>query len=444
MFSYPESVKEIIDLLLSNGFKAYLAGGCVRDSIMGVTPHDYDVATSALPEQMMNVFSDYKVIPTGIKHGTVTVLSGGLPVEVTTFRTDGKYSDNRRPDSVSFTASFEDDAKRRDFTVNAMGYNEYEGLLDYFGGKKDIENKIIRCVGDPDERFCEDALRILRALRFSSVLDFDIESKTSSSAIKNRALIDNISAERIREEFVKLLCGKRARDVLSEYSPIITTFIPEAACMIGFRQHTPYHIYDVWEHTLKAVESIPPEVHLRLAAFFHDFGKPGTFSYDENGVGHFYGHAAKSCIIAENVMKRLKFDKCTENRVLAIIKYHDLQIENTPNAVKKCMNKISGETFFDLINMFRADNAAQAPMCRYRIKHYDALEKTARDIIEEKSCFSLASLDIDGDDLINLGIPRGKKIGAILNNLLELVMNEKLENEKKILIDYVVRNMDRL
>ena len=388
--------------------------------------------------------SDYKVIPTGIKHGTVTVLSGGLPVEVTTFRTDGKYSDNRRPDSVSFTASFEDDAKRRDFTVNAMGYNEYEGLLDYFGGKKDIENKIIRCVGDPDERFSEDALRILRALRFSSVLDFDIESKTSSSAIKNRALIDNISAERIREEFVKLLCGKRARDVLSEYSPIITTFIPEAACMIGFRQHTPYHIYDVWEHTLKAVESIPPEVHLRLAAFFHDFGKPGTFSYDENGVGHFYGHAAKSCIIAENVMKRLKFDKCTENRVLAIIKYHDLQIENTPNAVKKCMNKISGETFFDLINMFRADNAAQAPMCRYRIKHYDALEKTARDIIEEKSCFSLASLDIDGNDIINLGIPRGKKIGVILNKLLELVINEKLANEKQILIDYVMRNMDRL
>ena len=325
-----------------------------------------------------------------------------------------------------------------------MGYNEYEGLLDYFGGKKDIENKIIRCVGDPDERFSEDALRILRALRFSSVLDFDIESKTSSSAIKNRALIDNISAERIREEFVKLLCGKRARDVLSEYSPIITTFIPEAACMIGFRQHTPYHIYDVWEHTLKAVESIPPEVHLRLAAFFHDFGKPGTFSYDENGVGHFYGHAAKSCIIAENVMKRLKFDKCTENRVLAIIKYHDLQIENTPNAVKKCMNKISGETFFDLINMFRADNAAQAPMCRYRIKHYDALEKTARDIIEEKSCFSLASLDIDGNDIINLGIPRGKKIGVILNKLLELVINEKLANEKQILIDYVMRNMDRL
>ena len=443
MLSYPQCVGKIINLLSSNGFKAYLVGGCVRDTLMGNVPHDFDIASDALPEQIREILKDYKIIPTGLKHGTLTVLSDGMPIEITTFRTDGEYTDSRHPENVAFTRSFREDAMRRDFTVNAMAYSPAEGVIDYFGGRADIEKRLIRCVGAPDERFCEDALRILRALRFASTLGFDIEEDTSRAVRENAGLLKNISAERVRDEFVKLICGNNAVYILMQYSDVIGVFIPEILPMIGFQQHNPHHIYDVWEHTVRAVGSIPPIPYLRLAAFFHDSGKPDTFQKDENGVGHFYGHAEKSCKKACAAMERLRFDRHTEDKVLNIIRYHDLNIAQSPKAVKRCMNKMSPDTFFDVIHMFRADNSAKSPLYASRVHDFDELERIAKDIVAERACFSLASLAVNGVDLINAGIPKGKKIGEMLNCLLELVINEELENDKDVLMGYILENRER-
>ncbi len=437
MINYPESVNTIISRLENNGYTALMAGGCVRDALMGIVPHDYDIAASAPPEEVKRIFSDLTVIPTGIKHGTVTVLLDNEPFEITTFRTDGKYSDNRRPESVAFSDSFLEDSKRRDFTINAMGYSKSTGLLDYHGGQSDIDNKLIRTVGDPDRRFNEDALRILRTLRFSSVLGFDIEEKTAHSAVKNSALLKNISAERIRDELVKLLCGKNVKMVLMKYHKVLESVLPEISPLIGFCQHNPHHIYDVWEHTVTAVSSIPAVPHLRVAALLHDMGKPQTFSVAADGIGHFYGHTAASTDISKEILIRLKFDNDTANKVLKIIRYHDSVIENEPKCIKRFLNKLTPEGFFDVINMFRADNAAQHPDLGYRVKHFDELDAAARSLLEEESCFDLHSLAVNGNDLISAGIPRGKSVGKMLNMLLEAVISDEIPNNKADLLAYV-------
>lgn len=442
MVQYPQGVQKMMDMLKARGFSAYLAGGCVRDALMEREPHDFDIATNALPEQVQELFKQYTVIPTGLKHGTVTVVIEGLPVEITTFRADGKYTDNRHPTEVFFADSFKEDAMRRDFTVNAMAYAPSEGLLDYFGGKNDIENKLIRCVGNAEERFNEDSLRILRALRFASVLDFDIEAETSQAVCLLAGLLKNISAERVREEFIKLICGKNAVNVLMRYSNVISVFIPEVLPMVGFEQHNSHHIYDVWEHTVKALGCIPPLPHLRLAAFFHDIGKPDTFTTDENGVGHFYGHAEQSRIKAQNIMQRLKLDNSTTERVLKIIRYHGIDVEENEQSVKKCMNKLSTDVFFDVLAMLRADTMALSGEYAYRLRHFDKLESIANEIMLKKECFSLSELAVNGTDIMEIGIPQGKKIGCILECLLMLVMDNALPNDKAVLIDYVKNNAE--
>lgn len=432
----PEYVKTVIEMLKENGYEAFAVGGCVRDFLMGQTPKDYDVTTSANPLQIKAVFSSFKTVDTGLKHGTVTVLSNGEPIEVTTYRIDGDYSDNRHPDRVCFTEKLENDLSRRDFTMNAIAFNETAGFVDVFGGMEDIKNKTIRCVGDAEKRFTEDALRILRALRFASVLDFEIEENTEKAAFLKKDLLLNVSAERVSVELLKLLCGKGARRVILRYADILSVIIPEVSSCKGFLQNNPYHIYDVLEHTASVVENIPSEKHLRLAALLHDIGKPFCYSEDENGIGHFYGHSQKSYEIAQKTLSNLKLDNETKNRVLTLVKFHDLQIENTDKSVRRALNKFTPDMFFDLLKLFRADALAQSKECLHRLQKYEELQKTALEIIAQNQCFSLKDLKINGNDIKNLGVKQGEVIGKVLNATLEAVIDGKIKNESKELMNF--------
>ncbi len=435
----PEHIIKAIYLLNSAGYEAYLVGGCVRDALLGLKPKDYDITTSALPEQTKSVFSGYHVIETGIKHGTVTVVIDHSPIEITTFRLDQEYLDHRHPDSVIFTASLAEDLSRRDFTINAMAYHPTEGLIDYYGGKDDLQTCTIRCVGDPETRFNEDALRILRALRFSSRFDSPIESSTETAMKKCAVLLRDISSERIASEFNEILCGKGVRRILTEETDILGVPIPEILPMKGFDQNNPHHIYDVLTHTAVTVEAIPPEKDLRLAALFHDIGKPLCYSVDEDGVGHFYGHAKKSEIIAENVLNRLKYDNQTKDSVLLLVKYHDLHLEEDEKAIKRLLRKIGPDMFNKLILLYRADNMAQSLSYRDRQEGYDRLEAIAEKIIADEECFSLKDLAINGTDLIKMGYKPGPLLGDILEDLLTRVIDGEIQNGKEELTEFVKR-----
>ncbi|MGN0447148.1 MAG: CCA tRNA nucleotidyltransferase [Acutalibacteraceae bacterium] len=427
--------KELIKILNNNGFEAYFVGGCVRDLLMKKTPDDFDITTNAKPDEMKIAFSEYKTVETGIAHGTVTVINKGTSFEITAFRRESTYSDNRHPDSVTFTPRLEDDLSRRDFTVNSLAMDIHGNLTDLFGGIKDIENKIIRTVGNPDERFKEDALRILRALRFSSCLDFEIENKTKKALHKNKELLKNISAERIYSEFVKLLCGKNVKNVITEFYDIIGVFIPQINKTAGFNQQNIHHIYDILTHTAVVTESIKPLPHLRLAAFFHDIGKPFCFSVGNDGQGHFYSHPKKSAEITDETLKNLRCDNKTRETVVALVKAHDTPIEETEKFIKRRLNVLGETLFFDLILLQRADTMGLAPKYQSRKDHFQKLEKIARQILSEKQCFSLKDLSVNGNDLITLGL-KGKEIGDTLKSLLEAVIDGKVENEKLKLIEY--------
>jgi len=434
MITIPKEVKYALNLLEKAGFEGYMTGGCVRDYVMGMSPKDYDITTSALPEETKAVFSEFNVIETGIKHGTVTVLIEGMPLEITTYRTEGEYLDSRHPSSVAFTRSLKEDAERRDFTMNAMACDVRGNLCDFFDGCEDISAKVIRCVGNPNERFQEDALRIMRALRFSSVLGFEIEKSTSDAAFRHKELLKKISMERIQTEFIKLICGKDAKRVILEYTDILGVVIPELLEMKGFKQRNVHHIYDVLEHCAVAVENVTEEPVLRLAALLHDAGKPEVFTVDEDGTGHFYGHSAVSEKKAEEIMNRLKFDNNTKEQVLKLVKYHDVLIELSEKSVKRMLSKVGTELYYKLIELKRADNMAQNPVYRDRQKYCDELERIATKVIQDESCFDLKDLAVNGHDLIEAGIPAGKEIGRILNLLLYDVIDSKVENEKEKLI----------
>ena len=434
MFILPKEVNIALDMLNRAGFEAYIVGGCVRDFLMGETPDDFDITTSALPEETEDVFKDYKVIETGIKHGTVTVVINHFHLEITTFRLDGTYSDNRHPDHVHFTRSLKDDLSRRDFTVNAMAYNPTTGLVDIFGGQEDLTNRIIRTVGKPEERFSEDALRIMRALRFASKLGFDIAPETLSAARELKDLLKNVAAERVYVELTKLLCGKNVGNISMECPDILGVWIPEILPMVGFNQHNFHHIYDVWQHTVKVVENVPAVPHLRLAALFHDMGKPGTFTMDNKGVGHFYGHPKLSTEIARNILNRLKVDNDTKHKVVELVRHHDTPLQTEPKSIKRKLNKLGEDLFFDLIKICRGDNMGQAPKYRGRQIRLDLVEEVAREIISTKECFSLKSLAVNGSDLIEAGFKPGPEIGDALKYLLDMVMDGKIENEKDVLL----------
>ena len=434
---------EIIHTLQNNGYEAFLVGGCVRDSILGRPIHDYDITTSATPNEMMEVFKDKRIIETGLQHGTITIVIDREAYECTTYRIDGNYSDNRRPDSVTFTRSLEEDLKRRDFTINAMAYNDEVGLVDPFNGMEDIEYNKIRCVGRPEDRFAEDALRILRAIRFASQLEFVIEHGTDWNISKMCKNLENISIERINSEFCKIAVSKEFCIQMVLYHDVFSLFIPEIKDMIGFKQNNPYHTYDVWNHTVYAVEYCESDdLVTRLAVFFHDFGKPHCYQDGEDGVRHFKGHGKVSADMTNEIMKRLRFDNDTREKVVELVYYHDATFEVGKKYVKRWLNKIGEEQFRRLLNVRRADIKAQADMNQEtRLQKIDNIGYILDEVLQDDECFSLKDLAVNGKDLIAIGYKSGKEIGEVLNNLLDSVISGEYINEKEKLLEIAERRL---
>ena len=433
----PRKVVLIIKNLQRHGYDAYAVGGCVRDSILNRKPEDWDITTSAKPEQVKRIFR--RTVDTGIEHGTVTVLIGKDGFEVTTYRVDGLYEDGRHPKEVTFTSRLEEDLKRRDFTINAMAYNDDERLVDAFGGMRDLNYHLIRCVGDPKERFSEDALRILRAVRFSAQLAFPIEPETAE-AIKSLAPnLEKISAERIQAELVKLLVSDHPERIQDACELGITKVVlPEWDDMVGVKQNTSHHKYDVAAHTVHALQNVKNDKVLRLTMLFHDMGKPVMKTTDENGRDHFKGHAIASEQIAKTVMKRLKFDNDTIRKVTKLVAYHDYRMEPTGANVRRAMHEIGVELFPYYLAVRLADTKAQSSYERRgKLENIIQIRELYRNALRNKECVTLKDLAVTGTDLINLGIAPGKELGTLLNELLDIVIEDPAWNQKEKLCDYV-------
>ena len=433
----PRKVVLIIKNLQRHGYDAYAVGGCVRDSILNRKPEDWDITTSAKPEQVKRIFR--RTVDTGIEHGTVTVLIGKDGFEVTTYRVDGLYEDGRHPKEVTFTSRLEEDLKRRDFTINAMAYNDDERLVDAFGGMRDLNYHLIRCLGDPKERFSEDALRILRAVRFSAQLAFPIEPETAE-AIKSLAPnLEKISAERIQAELVKLLVSDHPERIQDACELGITKVVlPEWDDMVGVKQNTPHHKYDVAAHTVHALQNVKNDKVLRLTMLFHDMGKPVMKTTDENGRDHFKGHAIASEQIAKTVMKRLKFDNDTIRKVTKLVAYHDYRMEPTGANVRRAMHEIGVELFPYYLAVRLADTKAQSSYERRgKLENIIQIRELYRNALRNKECVTLKDLAVTGTDLINLGIAPGKELGTLLNELLDMVIEDPAWNQKGKLCDYV-------
>lgn len=435
MISLPAGAAFVLERLVENGYSAYVVGGCVRDSLLGLAPKDWDVCTGALPEEMQRVFADQHVIETGLKHGTLTVMHDHQPYEVTTFRVDGAYTDHRHPDEVRFVTDVVDDLSRRDFTVNAMAWHPQTGLVDAFGGQEDLKAGVIRCVGEPEKRFGEDALRIMRALRFASVYGFEIEENTALAAHRMKDTLRNVAAERIRVELAKLLCGRGAGQILRSYSDVIFAILPRLAPMQGFDQRTPYHAYDVWEHTIRALENAPANEVLRLTMLLHDSGKPAAFTLDENGVGHAWGHQKLSAGIAEEILQYLRVDNATRDRVLQLVECHDWPLSTERTLLKRRLNKFGEEALFQLIDVQRADNLGKGTQPAGEIENrFEEIRRALTALIAERPCVTLKDMAVNGRDLMAEGIASGKALGETLNWLLGEVLNERLSNERDVLL----------
>ena len=433
----PRKVMMIINNLQFHGYEAFAVGGCVRDSILAKRPEDWDITTSAKPEQIKKLFR--RTVDTGIQHGTVTVIMGKDSFEVTTYRVDGAYEDSRHPKEVRFTNRLEEDLKRRDFTINAMAYNDDVRLVDIFGGMQDLNHHLIRCVGDPEERFSEDALRILRAVRFSAQLNFPIETDTAAAVRKLAPTLKNISAERIRTELVKLLVSAHPERLQDAYELGITRVIlPEWDAMVGVAQHTPHHKYDVADHTLRAVKNVKRDKILRLTMLFHDMGKPVVKTTDENGRDHFSGHALVSEEIARQVMHRLKFDNDTIKKVTRLVCYHDYRVEATPKNVRRAMNRIGVDLFPYYLAVRMADVKAQSPYHRReKIENIVEMRRLYKEALLQEDCVTLRQLAVGGHELMQLGMKPGREMGSMLSELLEYVLDDPSRNTKEILCDYV-------
>lgn len=437
----PENAAVIIERLMAHGFEAYAVGGCVRDSILGRTPEDWDITTSARPEQVKQIFS--RTVDTGIEHGTVTVLADKEQFEVTTYRVDGEYEDHRHPKEVAFTANLEEDLKRRDFTINAMAYSPQTGIVDIFNGIEDLENQVIRCVGEPDERFDEDALRILRAIRFSAQLGFDIDGATEKAMAERAGDLKDISAERIRVELVKLLVSNHPERIHKAWELGITKVVlPEYDGIVGVEQRTPNHIYDVEEHTLIALEKVPPEPILRLTMLIHDFGKPVVKKTDA-GRDIFYRHPEVSAEMAKKIMKRLKFDNYTSERVCRLVKWHGLKYFPEEASVRRALNRVGKDIFEWFIEVQRADISAKNPkVVPDKLELLKKKEAVYREIVQRGDCFEVKTLAVNGRDLIEAGIPQGPSLGAVLERLVEKVIDDQSLNTKDKLLELAVQVKD--
>ncbi|MDR2357276.1 MAG: HD domain-containing protein [Oscillospiraceae bacterium] len=436
-FTIPDDASAVIDALEKDGFEAYLVGGCVRDMLLGARPADWDVCTAATPDQVKLALDGYRVIETGVKHGTVTVISGGEHIEVTTFRTDGTYSDNRRPDSVTFVRDLNTDLARRDFTVNAIAYRPPGEIIDLFGGRRDLSSGIIRCVGVPETRFREDALRVMRALRFASAMGFTVDDATLRAALSCRELLKTVAAERVSEELGKLLTGKGAAEALAAGVRVVETVIPELSETVGFEQHNPYHDKDVWEHTLAAVAGAPRDLVVRLALLLHDIAKPRCYT-SLNGVGHFYGHPAAGAETARKILKRLKFSSETVKTVSELIYHHDNRVRADEKNIKRWLGRLGERMLRLLVAVQRADTLGHSPYMRDgRLAELDAVSAMLDEMVARRPCVTLRDLAVNGDDLISAGVERGPAIGAALRSLLELVIDGELPNEKSALLSKV-------
>ena len=438
----PDYVNRILLRLRQAEHTAYAVGGCVRDALMGAVPHDWDVCTSARPEEIERVFGDLPQIHTGKKHGTVAVVLDHKTVEITTFRSEGVYLDGRHPSAVTFLSDLAGDLARRDFTINAMALDENEGLIDLFGGRKDLQNHMVRAVGDPARRFEEDALRILRGLRFASRLDFAIEQETARAMVAERERLLGISAERVFTELKGILIGQAAGRILRDFAPILFTILPELAPMAGFEQHSPYHDSDVWEHTLRALEASPADVVFRLALLFHDCGKPDCFFRDENGRGHFYGHPRRSRELGAEALRRLKCDNETMARVLYLIEKHDTWLPGTERNMRRFLLHEDPEQVRDLLVVQRCDAVAHAPAARASaIAHVDEWTALLERVLRQQPCLSLKALALSGDDLLSLGMAPGPRMGQLLNEMLEQVADGDLPNDKQVLLTYAKNHL---
>ena len=430
MAKIPEFVKNLLCTLESAGHQAWCVGGCVRDLRLGRTPVDWDVTSSALPEETMALFGE-RAVPTGLKHGTVTVRTEDQPVEVTTFRKDGAYRDHRRPETVTFTDSLEEDLRRRDFTVNAMALDLRGTFRDPFGGLGDLERGILRCVGEPERRFHEDALRILRGLRFSACLGFVLEEKTASAIREKKELLRDIAPERVWAELSRLLTGRWADEVLRAYPEVVGVFWPELLPMIGFDQRTRHHCYDVWEHTLHALAAVEPDVVLRCTMLLHDVGKPETFTLDARGHSHFKGHPARSAALAEDMLRRLRVDNATRETVVRLVEWHDRNIPRTDQGLRRALRDLGEADLRRLLAVKRADNQAQAH--QDLLGEIDKAEAILDRLLAEGACVSLGQLAVRGGDLAALGL-RGPAIGRMLDLLLDRVVDGDVPNEREILL----------
>lgn len=433
----PPKVNTVIRTLQAGGFEAYAVGGCVRDSVLGRKPEDWDITTSAMPQETKALFE--RTFDTGIEHGTVTVLLGREGFEVTTYRIDGEYEDSRHPKDVTFTRSLREDLLRRDFTINAMAYNEKDGLVDIFGGMEDLRAGKIRCVGDARARFSEDALRILRGVRFAAQLGFSIEENTREGMRELAPTLRKISAERIQAELVKMLLSDRPELLGEAYELGITAqFLPEFDRMKQTAQETPHHSYDVGEHTLCALRNVRPDKVLRLTMLLHDSGKPALKTVDEDGCAHFKRHACESERIAKEVLRRLKFDNDTIHKVSCLVRYHDYRMPATAKCVRRAMNRIGPELFPYYIEVRRADILAQSMYQREeKIADIDAVEALYREITQKGQCVCLKDLDVTGKDLISAGMKPGREIGETLERLLELVIDQPELNKKEELLKFL-------
>ena len=429
----PEKVKVMIQTLEAAGYEAYAVGGCVRDSVLGRVPADWDITTSALPEQVKELF--HRTIDTGIEHGTVTVMMDKEGFEVTTYRVDGEYRDHRHPEQVNFTGELKEDLRRRDFTINAMAYNDRCGMVDAFGGIEDLKHGVIRCVGVARERFEEDALRILRAVRFAAQLGFEIEKETADAARTLAGNLKDISAERIQTELVKLLVSPHPEMLRTAYELGITRVVlPEFDVMMETPQHHPHHMYSVGEHTLKALEFTDPEKVLRLSVLFHDFGKPQTRT-TADGVDHFHGHAKISAQETVRIMRRLKFDNATMDQVKRIVLYHDVRPQPDERQIRRLLHRAGEDIFPGLFQVMGADILAQSEYRKIeKLVNLERVHQVYDEILKRKDCISLKNLQVTGKDLIAAGMEPGKKIGEILNQMLEDVLETPEHNEREYLL----------
>lgn len=434
----PPQVAQLLNRLNGAGYAAYAVGGCVRDSLLGKTPNDWDICTSAKPEETAACFSDLRTVLTGAKYGTVTVLFDGEAYEITTFRAESTYSDSRHPDAVRFLPSPEGDLARRDLTVNAMAADVHGAVTDLFGGLDDLQNGIIRCVGRAEERFSEDALRILRALRFASTLGFSVEKETAAAIHTLRERLTAVAPERLHRELSGLLCGAHAAAVAREFADVLCVLVPELAPCIGFRQYNPHHALDVWEHTLAALDAVEPQEALRLAALLHDVGKPAAFTVDKQLVGHFYGHAVISAALTERILRRLRFDGETVRSVTALVRAHGVPFAPlTERRMQRLLAQYGEPTVRQLLRLRRADRLGKRTEPPEAVKaDIREAERLLDVVLSRDACFTLRQLAVSGDDLLALGIPQGRQIGRLLNALLDAVLSGDVKNEQSELVKY--------